>query len=225
VILESWQVMALLAWGTLAGLDLASGPQVMITRPLVAGSVAGALAGDATTGLVVGAILELFALEVLPVGAVRYPDYGPAAVGAAVTAAGSPGVLGVGLGVTVGLVLAVAGEFSIPAVRRRNSLMVRRRAAALDSGDPAAIAAVHWHGIALDAARALGLTVAGLLVAYAVRRWFPHSIRGAVILTTVMIGAGLSSSVGGMLRLAGGLGGVRWIAIGLAGGVAWVVLE
>jgi hypothetical protein len=35
----------------------------------------------------------------------------------------------------------------------------------------------------------------------------------------------LSCSVGGMLRLAGGLAGLRWIAIGLAGGVAWVVLK
>jgi len=40
-------LLALLAWGTLVGLDLVSGPQIMIARPLVAGTVAGALAGDA----------------------------------------------------------------------------------------------------------------------------------------------------------------------------------
>ena len=38
--------------------------------------------GDPGSGLTAGIILELFALEVLPVGAVRYPDYGPASVAA-----------------------------------------------------------------------------------------------------------------------------------------------
>ena len=40
----------LLAWGTLVGLDLASVPQMMIARPLVAGVVSGAILGDVGTG-------------------------------------------------------------------------------------------------------------------------------------------------------------------------------
>jgi hypothetical protein len=76
-------VLPLLLWGTLVGLDLVSVPQAMISRPVVAGTVAGALAGDVEAGLRVGILFELFALDVLPVGAVRYPDYGPATVSAA----------------------------------------------------------------------------------------------------------------------------------------------
>ena len=46
--------------------------------------------GDVEAGLRVGVLLELFALDVLPVGAVRYPDYGPATVAAVALAAGAP---------------------------------------------------------------------------------------------------------------------------------------
>jgi len=46
------------------GLDLVSVPQAMLSRPLVAGTVAGWLAGDLEAGLAVGVLLELFALDV-----------------------------------------------------------------------------------------------------------------------------------------------------------------
>ena len=75
-------VMALLAWATLVGLDLASVLQGLFNRPLVAGAVAGAIIGDPEAGLRIGAALELFALDVLPIGASRYPDYGAATVAA-----------------------------------------------------------------------------------------------------------------------------------------------
>nr|MBA2626511.1 PTS sugar transporter subunit IIC [Gemmatimonadales bacterium] len=69
-------IVLLLAWATICGVDLVSMPQVMLSRPLVAASVAGWIVGDLEAGLRVGALLEMFALDVLPVGAVRYPDYG-----------------------------------------------------------------------------------------------------------------------------------------------------
>ena len=48
------------------------------------------LAGDVEVGLRVGVLLELFALDALPIGAVRYPYYGPATVVGAALAAGAP---------------------------------------------------------------------------------------------------------------------------------------
>src|SRR5436190_22026251 len=83
-------VLPLLLWGTLVGLDLVSVPQAMISRPLVAGTVAGWLAGDVQAGLRIGVLFELFALDVLPVGAVRYPDYGPATIAAVALGIGAP---------------------------------------------------------------------------------------------------------------------------------------
>ena len=61
--------------GVLVGLDLVSVPQAMTSRPLVAARWRARL-GDPAAGLRLGAVLELFALETLPVGAARYPDWG-----------------------------------------------------------------------------------------------------------------------------------------------------
>jgi len=91
----------LVLWGTLVALDLVSVPQAMLSRPLVAGTVAGWILGDVEAGLRVGVVLELFALDVLPIGAVRYPDYGPATVVGVALAAGAPWEFG--LGVSVGV--------------------------------------------------------------------------------------------------------------------------
>src|SRR5205807_2572076 len=55
------QLGLLLVWGRLVGVDLVSLPQIMISRPLVAGTVAGLLAGDPVSGVIVGATLELVA--------------------------------------------------------------------------------------------------------------------------------------------------------------------
>src|SRR6476469_9270072 len=66
--------------GGLLGLDVVSFPQAMISRPLVAATLAGVLIGNAPSGLLVGAALELVALDTLPFGASRYPEWGSAAV-------------------------------------------------------------------------------------------------------------------------------------------------
>ncbi|HEY8468064.1 MAG TPA: PTS sugar transporter subunit IIC [Longimicrobiales bacterium] len=70
-------------WGGLVGLDAASFPQIMISRPLVAATVTGLIAGRPADGLALGIVLEAFALLTLPVGAARYPESGTAAVAAA----------------------------------------------------------------------------------------------------------------------------------------------
>ena len=82
------QLLGLLGWGTLVGVDLVSFPQAMLSRPLIAGAGAGLVLGEPVAGLQIGLLLELFALDVLPVGAARYPDYGPGVIGAVVLASG-----------------------------------------------------------------------------------------------------------------------------------------
>ena len=224
--MELTAIGGLLLWGTLVGLDLASVAQVMIARPLVAGVVAGAILGDVHAGLTVGVILELFALEILPFGASKYPDYGLGAVAAAATATGAPGLFGPGIGVAVGLVIAYSGELAVQLVRRRNSLDVRKNAAALDAGDVRMIYLIHFRGIARDAVRAFALTGLGLLLAGAVRVVQPVTVRSAVVLSAVAIGVGLGTALVGGARMArGGRSGWAWLATGLAAGAAWVVIR
>jgi PTS system mannose-specific IIC component len=215
----------LLLWGTVAGLDLATIGQVMVGRPLVAGVVAGMLVGDPAAGALVGVTLELFALDLLPVGGARYPDYGPATVAGAVTAAGAPGLLGLGPAIAVALVVGYVGEWTVQLVRRRNSVDVQRRRAELDAGDLGGIRRAQWRGVARDASRALAVTLFGLALAAVVRRWLPLTLRGSVLVATVAVGAAVAVAVTGALRL-GGRGQARaWLAAGIVAGITWVALQ
>ena len=216
----------LLLWGTVVGLDLATVAQVMVARPMVAAAVAGWIVGDVQSGLIIGVVLELFALEVLPFGAARYPDYGVGAVSAVATAAGAPGLLGVGMGIAVGLVVAYLGEIAIQLVRQQTAMDVQRRREAIDSGDVNAIYRTHLRGIRRDAQRALGLAGLGLLIATVVRHTAPVTLGGAVLLSAVAMGVGLGTTFVSGLRIARHAhGGWVWLVTGLLAGVAWVVVR
>lgn len=75
-------LIALLALGGIVALDATSFGQLMLSRPMIAGIVAGAIVGMPFEGALIGALLEALSLGILPVGAARYPDTGTAAVGA-----------------------------------------------------------------------------------------------------------------------------------------------
>ncbi len=218
------ELAVLLVWGTVVGLDLVSVAQTMISRPLVAGTVAGLILGDPAAGATVGVILELFALDVMPVGAVRYPDYGVGTVAAVATAAHAPGVIGTGIAVCVGLAVAYLGEHSIRLVRNWNTNDVRRFKEKLDEGDPKAVVRIHLRGLSRDTLRSFAVTAIGLLVALAVYRWFPVTVPGTVLVTVVVTGAALGAAAGGIVLAVGRGPGLRWFAAGLALGLFWVVI-
>lgn len=73
-----WLQVALLAG--VIGLDSTAFPQVMISRPIVAGALTGLLFGRPAEGVMLGALLEVFHLATLPIGAARYPEAGTANV-------------------------------------------------------------------------------------------------------------------------------------------------
>ena len=125
----------LTAWGTLTGMDLVTFPQALLSRPLIACAGAGLILGDLQTGLVVGVLLELFALDVLPVGASRYPDYGPGAVASVVLASGGPWEERLGIATFFALLMAVLGGWSLIWLRQSNGRMIQARAAGLAAGD------------------------------------------------------------------------------------------
>ena len=218
--LEHW--LTLLTWGTLVGLDLVSMPQAMIARPLVAGAVAGALLGDLGTGLQLGVIFELFQYDILPMGAVRYPEYGPATVAAVGAAHATAGALGIGLGAVVGLVTGLLGGISIHLMRRLNSRAVRRNTDALERGDATVLLRLHVMCILRDGARAALVTAVGLALAAAVREGLVGglAVRGAMVVAVVATGAGVAAGAVGTLRLVGRGPDLRWFAAGLLGGAA-----
>jgi len=222
VILPIELLIALVVWGTLVGVDLVSLPQMMIARPLVAGAVAGAILGDIPTGLKLGVVFELLQYDILPVGAVRYPEYGPATVAAVATAHASAGVLGLGLGALVGLVTGLFGGVTINVLRRVNSRIIHAAAARLESGDPGALVRVHVGGLLRDALRAAVVTGFGLVLAWLARPRLGGalSVRGAVLLAVAVVGTALAAGAAGTLRLVGRGPNLAWFAAGLAGGIA-----
>jgi len=219
-------LIVLVAWGTLVGVDLVSLPQMMIARPLVAGTVAGAILGDIPAGLRLGVVFELLQYDILPVGAVRYPEYGPATVAAVATAHAAPGgdVLGLGLGALVGLVTALVGGVTINELRRLNSRIVHAAAATLESGDPGALVRVHVGGLLRDALRAALVTSVGLALAWLARPLLAGALavrdgRPALLLAAAVVAAGLAAGAAGTLRLVGTGPNLKWFAAGLGGGL------
>jgi len=220
-------LLALLGWGTLVGVDLVSLPQMMIARPLVAGTVAGAILGDVQTGLKLGVVFELLQYDILPVGAVRYPEYGPATVAAVATAHAAAGALGLGLGAVVGLVTGLGGGISLHLLRRINSRVVSAAAVALESGDPGVLVRLHVGGLLRDVMRAALVTALGLALAWTVPPTLIGvlSPRGAILLAVAAVAAALAAGAGGTIRLVGRGPNLAWFAAGLGGGIgiaAWL---
>lgn len=227
---------ALLLWGTLVGLDVVTFPQSMISRPIIAGTCAGLIIGLLSPGtsvqeavpggMLIGATLELFALDVLPFGAARYPDYGPATVAAVYAAFGWPRLeVGLGVGVMVGLLTAVLGGWSMQIVRRANAAAIQRRSAALSAGQTDAIRALQWGGVRRDIARSAGVTACGLAIGLLVWPLLPPGSENAVWLTVVAVGAGISAAISGAIRNAGRTRRLAWVFGGLVIGALTVVLR
>jgi mannose/fructose/N-acetylgalactosamine-specific phosphotransferase system component IIC len=218
-------VIPLLVWGSLVALDLVSVPQAMIARPIVAGTVAGWLAGDLEAGLRIGVLFELFALDVLPAGAARYPDYGPATVSAAALAAGAPWELELGISVALGLVLALLGGWSLLVVRRWNARAIQRQAAALAAGESSAIRRLQYGGVLRDATRGFILTLLGLVLASTILESLRMERPTAVALTLVAIGSALAAAASGALRSSGRGIRLKWLVAGLVVGTVVLVLR
>jgi len=217
--LEPLGLLALLAWGTLVGVDLASWPQLMLSRPIVAGSVAGLLVGDPAAGIAIGSLMELFALDVLPIGAIRYPDFGVACLAGVVLAAGRgiPAMLGVAAGLA--LILALGSGWLIEVVRRGNARAAALAAPGLADGDAGTVAAVHLGGIRRDLVRALGQTVVGIGIAVALRPLGAPAPSLALPLMLVAVAGGTAAAVRGAVRSTSQGGRLGWVVAGVAGGV------
>jgi PTS system mannose-specific IIC component len=208
--------------GGLLALDATSFGQFMLSRPLIAAGLAGMVMGNPHAGIVVGLLLEAIHLAVLPVGAARYPEAGPAAVAAAGAYAGATTEQPVALLASVVFMLAWGwvGGRSVEAVRRWNAR------AAVPPGGPLDIATVerlHLRAIALDFVRGVGVTLTGLLILGTLLEtlgWIPFREQWTRPALAVSAAAALASS----LRLFGRRR-MRLFVAGAAAGAALLWLR
>lgn len=158
--IEPLTLVLLLLLGVWAAVDGVSVGQFMVSRPLVAGVLAGAILGDPWIGVLVGGVLELLNISLLPVGGVRLPEPGPAAVGAVVAAALWGGAGGIATGIALGIALSFLGGWSVTLLRGLN---VRVTAGAIDAvWDCRELSRRHLACVGLDAGRGALVTGLGL---------------------------------------------------------------
>jgi PTS system mannose-specific IIC component len=159
------ELLPLSLLGGLLGLDVVCFPQMMISRPLVGATLAGAFVGDTTTGMLVGVALELIALATLPFGASRYPEWGSAGVvGGAIAAALRVEPAGtITVGVLATLATAWVGGWTLVKLRQWNAWLAQRRRGPLEAGARGTVVGLQLVGLTSDLLRAMGLTA----IAYA----------------------------------------------------------
>jgi PTS system mannose-specific IIC component len=205
--------------GGILGLDVVSFPQAMLSRPLVACTVSAGFLGAAPFGLLLGVLVEAFALETLPVGASRYPEWGSSsAVGGALVAR-EPTLSEASLLVAVVATLATAwvGGWSMVQVRRLNAHWAAQRHEAIARGSRRVVVGLQIFGLSADFLRGAAMTALGLLALSPVAQWarghwgLPADTSRALLLAVAGIVA-----VGAVFKVFQAVAHTRWyFAVGL----------
>jgi len=203
--------------GGLLGLDVVSFPQAMISRPLVAATLAGALVGHSPSGLLVGAALELVALDTLPFCASRYPEWGSAAVvGGAIFATHPSHPAGaIEMSIVAALATAWIGSWTMVKLRERNAYWADRRRAALDAGARGAVVDLQLLCMTADLLRggllaAASYAVFSPLTTAMIHGWDTNAriSRAVVVAVTAAVAASAA------WKIFHGVSGARWFFLG-----------
>lgn len=215
--------------GAMLGMDVVTFPQAMFSRPIVAATVAGAFIGNAPAGLVMGAVLELLALEMLPFGASRYPEWGSASVVGGALYAAQPGDPAGALAASLlaALVTAMLSGRSMVWLRRLNARLATRERGELDKGSRNAVNGLQLFGLTADMIRGFLVTLAAMitfspLMKAIVGTWATDATysRGAVVAIVAAV------SAGAIWKIFHGVGRARFLFVtGLAIGAVIVVAQ
>jgi mannose/fructose/N-acetylgalactosamine-specific phosphotransferase system component IIC len=203
--------------GGVLGLDVVSFPQAMISRPLVASTLAGALIGEAASGVLLGAALELIALETLPFGASRYPEWGSASVvGGAIFATHPTHPAGaMSLAVLAALATTWVGGWTMVKLRQRNAVWAGQRREALEAGARGSVISLQLMGMTADLLRGTLLTAIAYaalspLADWCMRQWWMD----ARLSRAIVVAAAASVAGGAAWKLFHSTAGARWFFVG-----------
>jgi len=222
ILLEALPIALL---GALLGLDVVSFPQAMVSRPIVAATLAGSLVGNPPAGLLIGVVLEMIALDTLPFGASRYPEWGSAAVvGGALFAAqpaGMPGALPAST--LAALLTASISGWSMVVLRLTIAGRLERSRDRIEGGSRDALLSLHLSGMSLDLLRGglvtlIAMMIFGSLVRAIVAVWGSDSAPSHAVVVVVA-----ATVAGGALWKV--FHSVRWVLWFFFGGLlGWAAL-
>lgn len=158
------QILLLSLLAAVLGLDATAVLQSLVSRPLVAGGLAGWVLGDLGSGLATGSLVELLWMGGVPVGSLVPPDGTLAAIFAA-----SAGVLlprwvpqvDPFAAASLGLLAAVP----VGSLGARAEIVQRRLCDRLSRYAEASVSRQHWQGLALAILGGLGLAFLRSLLA------------------------------------------------------------
>jgi mannose/fructose/N-acetylgalactosamine-specific phosphotransferase system component IIC len=160
------EALPLALLGGLLGLDVVSFPQAMVSRPIVASTLAGTFIGHPESGLLIGIVLELIALDTLPFGASRYPEWGSAGVvGGALFAEqghGLPGALPASI--LAALLTASISGWSMVVLRRVIAGRLERSRDRIEEGSRDALLSLHLSGMTFDLLRGALVTTIAMMI-------------------------------------------------------------
>ncbi len=212
------------ALGGLLGLDTVSFGQTMLSRPIVAGTLGGAALGSPAAGVLCGATLELFALETLPFGASRYPEWGSASLvgGALFAMQGSGQAGGLLTSVAFAMLWAWVGGWSMVQLRKLNAVWARQRHDAVARGSRRVVIGLQLSGLVADLIRGILLTAIGLAIGAPLQSAVLHTFAGNAALTRAVVVATASAvALGAVWKIFHATPYARWLfALGLAGGLS-----
>jgi len=152
--------------GALLGLDVVSFPQAMISRPIVSATLAGAFIGHPPAGLLIGVVLEMIALDTLPFGASRYPEWGSAGVvGGALFGAQPPGMPGaLPACLLAALLTASISGWSMVVLRRLIAIRLQQTRDRIEDGSRNALLSLHLSGMSMDLLRGGLVTITAMMI-------------------------------------------------------------
>ena len=152
--------------GALLGLDVVSFPQAMVSRPIVAATLAGAFIGNPAAGLLIGVVLEMIALDTLPFGASRYPEWGSAGVvGGALFAAQPPAMAGaLPASLLAALLTASISGWSMVVLRRLIVSRLQQTRDRIEAGSRDALLSLHISGMSMDLLRGGLVTITAMMI-------------------------------------------------------------
>ena len=215
--------------GAVVGLDMVSFPQIMLSRPLVSATIGGAFVGRPAAGLLIGAVLELIALETLPFGASRYAEWGTAGLVGGLGMAGQPQGAAGALPVAMFMALstAVFSSRSMVWVRTWNARQARLMRAAIDAGSPSAVDSLQLRGLTMDLVRGFVVTAVALLLLFPLSQeivavWGVNAIYSRAVVTALAA----TVAAGAIWTLTHRAARAGWLfVLGLGAGTALLLLQ
>lgn len=230
--MELWLLLILL--GGLVSMDSTSGPQIMISEPLISCIILGLIFGMPVEGVLLGTLFQLLWLGYMPLGAVRFTDHNMAAFiataslldaahryglsGSQVQAGALPAML---FGVVVGSV----GLFLTDFIRNRNGGLSERLQARFERGEMPCIGCWHFVGMSFTflkgAAMAIVFVPAGAFFCGLVR-FFTGAWDHALAVGSLMIIGAVAASA---LQFYWMGGKHRYLLYGSMGGLLWFLLQ